>query len=110
MIETCKEYITCRGQETIWSQNGANIKDKLVQCIILNKIYKKTYNVVKNQAFVPAQKPFNFSENYVFGKYDAFCKRLSKIITMFDMIDDYTILFQRRMEGLLLGDGKLKSL
>ncbi|KAG5886924.1 hypothetical protein JTB14_034200 [Gonioctena quinquepunctata] len=104
MIETCKDYITCRGQESIWSQDRALIKDKLTQCIILNKVYRKTYSVVKTQPFLPRQEPFNFSENYVFGKFDAFCRRLMKIISMFDLIDDYSGLFQRRMEGLLLGD------
>lgn len=105
MIETCKDYITNRGQETIWSQERAAIKEKLVQCIILNKVYRRTYIAVKNQPFIPRQPPFNFSENYVFGKFDSFCRRLMKIIAMFDLIDDYSGLFQRRMEGLLLGDG-----
>ncbi|RZC39074.1 dynein heavy chain 5, axonemal [Asbolus verrucosus] len=104
MIETCKEYVTCRNQETIWSQDRTLVKEKLTQCIVLNKVYRKTYNVVKNQPFIPGQQSFNFSENYVFGKFDAFCRRLSRIIAMFDLIDDYNSLFQRRMEGLLLGD------
>lgn len=106
MIETCKEYITCRGQESIWSQERANMKDKLTHCIILNRVYRKTYAVVRSQPIVAGQQTFNFSENYVFGKFDAFCRRLMKIMAMFDLIDDYTGLFQRRMEGLLLGDGK----
>lgn len=106
MIETCKGYITCRGQESIWKQERNLIKEKLTQCLVLNKVYRKTYHVVKNQTILPSTRPFNFSENYIFGKFDAFCRRLSKIISMFDLIDDYTGLFQRRMEGLLLGDGK----
>lgn len=105
MIETCKEYITCRGQESIWSQDRATIKEKLTQCIVLNKVYKRTYTFVKNQPNVAGRQTFNFSENYVFGKFDAFCKRIMKIIAMFELIDTYSGLFQRRMEGLLLGDG-----
>ncbi|XP_050507714.1 dynein axonemal heavy chain 5 [Diabrotica virgifera virgifera] len=104
MIETCKDYITCRGQESIWSQERPHMKEKLTHCIILNRVYRKTYNIVKAQPFLPGQHQFNFSENYVFGKFDAFCRRLMKIIAMFDLIDDYSGLFQRRMEGLLLGD------
>lgn len=106
MIETCKDYITCRGSESIWSQDREQVKEKLTQCIVLNKVYRKTYIAVKNQPFVAGEQPFNFSENYVFGKFDAFCRRLSKIISMFDLIDDYNNLFKKRMEGLLLGDGK----
>ncbi|XP_060534779.1 dynein axonemal heavy chain 5 isoform X2 [Cylas formicarius] len=104
MIETCKGYVTCRGQESIWTQDRSLMKDKLTQCIVLNKVYRRTYHVVKNHEFLPGRQPFEFSENYIFGKFDAFCKRLGKIISMFEMIDDYTTLFQRRMEGLLLGD------
>lgn len=108
MIETCREYITCRGNETIWSQNRTNVKEKLVHCVVLNQVYHRTYLIVKNQPALPDQESFNFSENYVFGKFNSFCGRLSKIITMFDMIDDYSELFKKRMEGLLLGEGKFK--
>lgn len=104
MIETCKEYITCRGQQTIWTQDRAHVKEKLTQCIMLNKVYRKTYSYVKSQPFLPNQEPFHFSENYVFGKFDTFCARLGKIIAMFDLIEDYNSLFARRMEGLLLGE------
>ncbi|KAJ6635002.1 Dynein axonemal heavy chain 5, partial [Pseudolycoriella hygida] len=48
--------------------------------------------------------PFGFSENFVFGKFDTFCDRLSKILSMFNLIDDYNHLFARRLEGLLLGE------
>lgn len=104
MIETCKEHITCRGKETIWTQSRFDAKEKLLQCIRLNRTYQKTYSIVKSQPFIPDQEPFNFSENYVFGKFNGFCGRLCKIVTTFDLIDDYNSLFQRRMEGLLLGE------
>lgn len=55
--------------------------------------------MVKAQPFLPNQVAFNFSENYVFGKFDTFCDRLAKIIAMFDLVDDYNHLFERRMEG-----------
>lgn len=80
------------------------MKAKLNQSIMLNKVYHKTYLFVRNQNFLPGQEPFQFSENYVFGKFDSFCGRLGKIMAMFDLIDDYNSLFQRRMEGLLLGE------
>lgn len=108
MIETCKQYITCRFKETIWSQERALVRDKLIHCINLNKTYRETYLFVKNQPFLPNTEQFSFSENYVFGKFDTFCKRLHKIIAMFDLMDDYNHLFAKRMEGLLLGEGKRK--
>nr|CAD7397041.1 unnamed protein product [Timema cristinae] len=99
MIDTCKQYVTCRGKETIWSQDRDEVRIKLVHCIKLNETYRRTYVLVKGQAFLPGQTSFGFSENYVFGKFDTFCDRLSKIIGMFDLVDDYNTLFQRRMEG-----------
>lgn len=99
MIETCKLHITCRGKETIWSQDRLEVQKKLQQCITLNKTYHNTYNLVKNQPFLPGQTSFGFSENYVFGKFDTFCDRLNKIITMFGIDNDYNNLFARRMEG-----------
>lgn len=104
MIETCKSYITCRGMETIWSQDRTLVRTKLTNCLKLNHIYRETYYTVRSQPFLPDQEPFAFSENFVFGKFDTFCDRLSKIISMFNLIEDYNHLFERRLEGLLLGE------
>ncbi|XP_075145766.1 dynein axonemal heavy chain 1 [Haematobia irritans] len=104
MIETCKSYITCRCKETIWSQDRSLVRTKLSNCIKLNHIYHETYYTVREQPFLPNQTPFGFSENFVFGKFDTFCERLSKITSMFNLIDDYTHLFERRLEGLLLAE------
>lgn len=104
MIETCKAYITCRAKDTIWSQERSLVRTKLNNCIILNHVYRETYHAVRGQRFLPNQIPFGFSENFVFGKFDTFCERLQKIISMFNLIDDYNHLFERRLEGLLLGE------
>lgn len=80
------------------------IRAKLNNCIKLNHIYRETYYAVRAQPFLPNQIPFGFSENFVFGKFDTFCERLQKIISMFNLIDDYNLLFERRLEGLLLGE------
>lgn len=104
MIETCKSYITHRGKETIWSQDRNLVRTKLTNCIKLNHVYRETYYNVREQPFLPNQSPFGFSENFVFGKFDTFCERLSKIMLMFNLIDDYNHLFARRLEGLLLGE------
>lgn len=104
MIETCKAYITCRAKDTIWSQERPLVRTKLNNCIMLNHVYRETYYAVRGQLFLPNQIPFGFSENFVFGKFDTFCDRLKKIIQMFNLIDDYNYLFERRLEGLLLGE------
>lgn len=104
MIETCKMYITSRCKETIWTQERNIVRTKLSNCIHLNKIYRNTYYGVREQPFLPDTVPFAFSENFVFGKFDIFCERLAKILFMFKLIDDYNQLFERRLEGLLLGE------
>lgn len=99
MMERCRWYITCGGKETVWSQERSEVRSKLDHCLSLNKAYRSTYITVKGQPFLPGHQPFHFSENYVFGKFDQLCTRLSNIITIFDLIDDYNTLFNRRMEG-----------
>ncbi|CAB0008024.1 unnamed protein product, partial [Nesidiocoris tenuis] len=100
MIKNCKQYITCHGKETIWSQDRAVTREKLVHCVKLNKAYHDSYIYVKEHNYVPDQPPLQFSENYVFGKFDTFCRRLTKIISMFNLVDDYNSLFECRMEEL----------
>lgn len=102
MIETCKQYITSRNTESIWKQDRVLICQKLNDCIRLNSVYHSSYALVQQQnlpALSNDTKRFQFSENYVFGKFDAFCNRLKKIISLFDLIEDYNKLFERRMEG-----------
>lgn len=102
MIETCKQYITLGNTESIWKQDQRQVCQKLNDCIRLNNVYHKSYNIVHQQSSPIAQKkskPFQFSKNYVFGKFDAFCHRLKKIISLFDLINDCDNLFEHRMEG-----------
>lgn len=99
MIRSCKDYITCHGKENIWSQDRNAVREKLVNCVRLNKAYHDSYLHVKEHNYIPDQPPLQFSENYVFGKFDTFCRRLAKIIKMFDLMDDYNCLFDCRMEG-----------
>lgn len=45
-------------------------------------------------------KPFNFSEVTIFGKFDLFCKRLRRLIELFETIDQFTSLTVATMQGL----------
>ena len=104
MIETCKQYITSRNTEPIWKQERVQVCQKLNDCIRLNSVYHNSYALVQQRNLPMTQNAsteFKFSENYVFGKFDAFCNRLKKIILLFDLIEDYNKLFERRMEGKL---------
>ena len=99
MITACKDYITVGNSETIWTI-GSSVVGKLRDCICLNDCYKKHFHRVK---FIleqtPQERQFDFSEIYIFGKFDTFSRRLTKIIEMFDMIDTYMHLQSSTIEG-----------
>lgn len=42
----------------------------------------------------------SFSANYIFGKFDAFCKRLDRIVDVLNTIDSLSGLQNIRVEGL----------
>lgn len=47
------------------------------------------------------QTTLTCSEHSVFGKFDAFCSRIKKILRLYDVIDKHETLLKSRMEGLL---------
>ncbi|XP_011504753.1 PREDICTED: dynein heavy chain 5, axonemal [Ceratosolen solmsi marchali] len=103
MIAACRDYVTERNRVTVWGQNRTSARQKLKHCLRLNKAYRETYRLVRCSPAI-TEEEFSFSETHVFGRFDSFCARIRKIITLFDLIDDYQRLFERRMEGLLLGE------
>ncbi|XP_066590394.1 dynein axonemal heavy chain 5 [Prorops nasuta] len=103
MIVACRDYVTNRGRETVWGQDRDSVRSKLKHCLRLNKAYRETYRLVRCSPAVTEQE-FSFSETHVFGRFDSFCSRIKNILKMFDLIEDYQKLFERRMEGLLLGE------
>lgn len=113
MIETCKQYITSRNTENIWKQDRIQVCQKLNDCIRLDSVYHSSYALVQQQntpVVSSNSRRFQFSENYVFGKFDAFCNRLKKIMSLFDLIEDYDKLFETRMEGKFFSFGYWKPL
>lgn len=48
----------------------------------------------------PAERQFDFSEMYIFGKFETFHRRLLKIMHVFDTITTYSVLQNSKMEGL----------
>ena len=46
------------------------------------------------------EKKFQFSEMYIFGKFDTFSKRLQKIIDMFETFELYSYLSDSKIEGM----------
>lgn len=48
----------------------------------------------------PAERQFDFSEMYIFGKFETFHRRLVKIIDIFNTMKTYSVLQESKIEGL----------
>jgi len=101
MIFRCKTYLTLGGKATIWSQPRTSVHTKILECIHLNKMYRKTYKLHYEKTRPRRDPGFCISEHYVFGKFDGFCERLRKIICIFETLDGYETLFRTHVCGLL---------
>ncbi|KAF6020163.1 DNAH5 [Bugula neritina] len=103
MITACKSYITDSGYETVWSQPPEAVLKKLDDCIKLNEEYQRCFHKTKKKLEeIPDERQFEFSEMYIFGKFDTFTRRLKKIIEMFNTIEMYSHLQDSKIEGLEL--------
>ncbi|XP_055955514.1 dynein axonemal heavy chain 5 isoform X2 [Patella vulgata] len=101
MITACKSYITYEHSETVWSQPIDVVMKKLNDCIKLNEEYQDCFHKTKAKLEkMPNERPFDFSEMYIFGKFDTFTRRLKKIINMFDTMEMYSHLADSRIEDM----------
>ncbi|KAI2655575.1 Dynein axonemal heavy chain 5 [Labeo rohita] len=101
MITACKAYITNNGSATIWDQPQEVVSEKLKASIRLNQEYQKYFQKTKQKLDEnPSERQFDFSEMYIFGKFDTFQRRLNKILNMFSTITTYNALQDSKIEGL----------
>lgn len=99
MITACKAYITNNRTETVWSQEIPVVK-RMLDCIQLNKEYQHQFHKTKQKLeMMKNERPFDFSEMYIFGKFDTFTRRLQKIIDMFNTMEMYSHLMESKIEG-----------
>ncbi|XP_063956179.1 dynein axonemal heavy chain 8-like [Lytechinus pictus] len=101
MVTACKNYITDDGMSRIWDQSYKTLIEKLQVSVKLYKEYQTCFHKAKKKIeAIPEERPFDFSEMYIFGKFDAFCKRIDKIIQMLTTIETYSVLTTSRIEGI----------
>ena len=92
MVKACKAYITEDGMSRIWEQPHTVIIAKIQQCIQLYQDYQDAFqNCKKKIENTPGEKPFDFSEMYIFGKFDAYCKRLEKVHLIYFKLKNFTV-------------------
>ncbi|KAJ3097005.1 Dynein heavy chain 5, axonemal [Phlyctochytrium planicorne] len=101
MITSCKEFIYKDGGSKLWDQDRTVLVKKLTDCIKLNEAYQRCFHETKKRLQeTPHEKQFDFSEMYIFGKFDAFCKRIQKVIDMFSVIEKFSLLEKLGIEGM----------
>lgn len=84
MVKACKKYLTEDGYLRVWEQDRHRVVDKIKDCINLNHSYQDAFHRTKKKMIdSPGEKPFDFSEMYIFGKFEAFCRRLEKVTRIF---------------------------
>ncbi|MBN3299228.1 DYH5 protein, partial [Amia calva] len=100
MISTCKVYL-CQGVSKIWEHSREELLRRIKECTELNQEYQRCFQHVRERLREnPDDRQFEFSENYIFGKFDTFCKRLEKIADMVDTIENLSALQHVKIEGV----------
>lgn len=68
---------------------------------VVSKEYQNCFHKTKEKLEQnPAERQFDFSEMYIFGKFEMFHRRLVKIIHVFSTITTYSVLQESKIEGL----------
>ncbi|XP_067868157.1 dynein axonemal heavy chain 5 isoform X2 [Heterodontus francisci] len=99
MITTCKRYLY-QNVGKIWDQNRQELLKKIKDCTQLNVEYQKHFQRIREKLREsPNERQFEFSENYIFGKFDTFCKRLVKITYVINTMENLSHLQNVKMEG-----------
>ncbi|XP_064365601.1 dynein axonemal heavy chain 8 [Dromaius novaehollandiae] len=101
MVTTCKAYITDGGLSRIWEQETPTVISKIKDCIFLLKEYQKCFHKTRQQILETlGEKTFEVSEMYIFGKFEAFCRRLEKITEMITIVQTFSALSMSTIEGI----------
>eukprot|EP00105_Crassostrea_gigas_P037004 XP_019921152.1 PREDICTED: dynein heavy chain 8, axonemal [Crassostrea gigas] len=101
MVTACKTYINGDGMTRLWEQPRQPLIEKLQHCVSLYKNYQAIFQRTKEKIeATPGEKPFEFSEMYIFGKFETFCRRLDKIISLLNYIESFSSLSDCKIEGM----------
>ncbi|CAG0890517.1 unnamed protein product [Cyprideis torosa] len=111
IIKTCKTYIAFdQSEATTLTQPPTEMIKRFHECIELYEKYRQAYETVQESMMSKGEHPFEFSQQYVFGKFDTFCKRIQMILNLFELVDKYRKFFRSRVEGLLPEDKSLEEI
>uniref|UniRef100_A0A7N8WST8 Dynein, axonemal, heavy chain 5 like n=1 Tax=Mastacembelus armatus TaxID=205130 RepID=A0A7N8WST8_9TELE len=92
MISACRSYLF-EGVTHIWNHSRPVLLHRISECCKLNEEYQRSFHAVREKLREnPEKKQFDFSENYIFGKFEAFCRRLEKIADMVSTLENLATL------------------
>ncbi|XP_062377845.1 dynein axonemal heavy chain 5 [Sardina pilchardus] len=99
MVTTSKAYL-CQGVAKLWDLDRGELLRRVGECLLLNQEYQLCFQRVREKLREnPEHKQFEFSENYIFGKFDTFCKRLDKVADVARTLEELSSLQHIRVEG-----------
>jgi dynein heavy chain len=108
MIQNCMDYIVNSGSGTrtadlVWwddqPQSRSDLISRLRSCIELNEKYQSGYKAsLSNQSASGSTTTLN--QISLFGKFDLFCRRLTKLVDLFSVISQFDELSRRRIDGM----------
>uniref|UniRef100_A0A8C0URF6 Dynein heavy chain 5, axonemal-like n=1 Tax=Cyanistes caeruleus TaxID=156563 RepID=A0A8C0URF6_CYACU len=102
IIKTCKTYL-CEGVSKIWDLDRQELLKRIQQCIFLKEKYQASFQKIREELKESDRNPsvvFIVSENYIFGKFETFCKRLEKIADMSNTMESLLELQRIKIEGI----------
>jgi hypothetical protein len=102
MITNCKEQIMNSNEYmNIWDQPVEELLKNLDGALSLNDHYQEQYRLTKAKLETQTKgNQFDFSENHIFGKFELFCKRIQKLIDMFNTVRQFTALATHNLDGM----------
>uniref|UniRef100_A0A8B9H9P0 AAA+ ATPase domain-containing protein n=1 Tax=Astyanax mexicanus TaxID=7994 RepID=A0A8B9H9P0_ASTMX len=102
MVSSCKLYL-CQGVSKIWDLDREVLLKRIGECLQLNQEYQQ---LLPNVFLLCLYTLINTlcsefdSENYIFGKFDAFCTRLKNISDMATTLEALSALQEIQLEGI----------
>ena len=101
MVKACKGYLTEEGLFRVWDQDRVEIISRIHDCLNLNRAYQDAFQRTKKRMEeTPGEKPFDFSQLYIFGKFEAFCRRLEKVRVSYSCV--FVIVYTLLSSGIVI--------
>lgn len=99
MVSACKIHITDHDTVRVWDVPFDELLHKFQNCHHLHDHYHKCFANATERA-TKSSRTFEVSEMYVFGKFGSFCRRLTQIQEIVEIIKQFSIMKDSHIEGI----------